>query len=51
MKTKPLKAAAFDGSPANDAGDKHYTVVISEQAAEMLSFPVRLTVRPCDRTL
>jgi plasmid stabilization system protein ParE len=33
MKNKPLKAPAFDGS--------HYTVVISERAAEMLVSHVR----------
>jgi hypothetical protein len=36
MKHKPLKAPAFDGAPASGAGDKQYTVVISERAAEML---------------
>jgi plasmid stabilization system protein ParE len=41
MKSKPLKAAAFDGSPVDDSSDKQYTVVISERAAEMLVSHVR----------
>jgi len=36
MKNKLPKATAFDGSPVDDSGNKHYTVIISEMAAEML---------------
>jgi hypothetical protein len=36
MKSKPLKVAAFDSLPLDTVGGKHYSIVISEQAAEML---------------
>jgi hypothetical protein len=41
MKNKPPKATAFDGSSADDTGNKHYAVIISERAAEMLVSHVR----------